>query len=345
LRAFLDYARRGVEALERPQLENSIEKNSGLHLAVQKALIAKGWTVNTQIGCSGYQIDLAVVDPRESERYLAGVECDGESYSSASSTRDRDRLRTAVLGQLGWKMLRVWSMDWWRNPVQVIENLHLALERLMEEEVTAPSVEVELVEEESPEELVETDSLESSVKGLPAYQEACLPEIPRVPHEIQSMDLLAKLKPLLMIEGPVTADYAIQRCVRSMGAKKVGARIRAHFETLIGVLDMQKSIHVEGEILWLSVDQKEAFEGFRTHTLDCPRDFKDVPYIELDNAILHELRRAFSLAEKELFQVVARQFGKLKVGKDIAETLQSRLARMKSKGVLKCQNETWSIWE
>lgn len=345
LRAFLDYARRGVDALPQRHSQDNEERALGLHLSLQKALVARGWTVHSHIGCSGYQIDLAVVDPREPARYLAGVECDGESYASAANTRDRDRLRTSVLAQLGWRMLRVWTMDWWRNPAQVIDQLHNNLEKIMAEDPPAPSVETEAVVLEPVEDYTAPVALDVPTESLPIYREAHLPEIPVVPHTINGQALLDKLRTLLSVEAPVTLDYAIQRCVRSMGARKVGARIRTHLENLLGFLNAQNSIHIDGRVLWLSTDQKHAFEGFRTHPADCQRDLKDVPYLEIDNAILYELKQAFSLAERELSQIVARRFGKQKVSKDLAETFQSRLERLRAKGKVKCQNDFWTLAE
>ena len=78
-------------------------------------------TVHSQVGCSDYRIDLAVVDPDAPGRYLLGVECDGRNYHSAKTARDRDRLREAVLNELGWSIVRVWSTDWWEDPVGQLE--------------------------------------------------------------------------------------------------------------------------------------------------------------------------------------------------------------------------------
>jgi hypothetical protein len=56
------------------------------------------------------------------------VECDGASYHSAKSARDRDRLRQEVLENLGWKLHRIWSTDWFNNPQREAENLRKATE-------------------------------------------------------------------------------------------------------------------------------------------------------------------------------------------------------------------------
>lgn len=39
---------------------------------------------------SEYRIDMAVVHPNDSSRYIPGVECDGTMYHSSPSARERD---------------------------------------------------------------------------------------------------------------------------------------------------------------------------------------------------------------------------------------------------------------
>jgi len=57
-----------------------------------------------------------------------GIECDGATYHSAKSARDRDRLRQTILERLGWQIRRIWSTDWFRNPngelAPIIRELH-----------------------------------------------------------------------------------------------------------------------------------------------------------------------------------------------------------------------------
>lgn len=76
-----------------------------------------GFEVRRYIGCSDYKIDIAVKHPSDSvEEFIAGIECDGYSYVSARTARDRDRLRSTVLTNMGWNLYRVWSAEWYKNP-------------------------------------------------------------------------------------------------------------------------------------------------------------------------------------------------------------------------------------
>nr|WP_268744184.1 AAA domain-containing protein [Limimaricola cinnabarinus] len=131
LKAFLDYADRGAVALPARDTGSLGPAENPFEEAVARALEAKGWEVRCQIGVSGYRIDLAVVHPDRGGAYLAGVECDGASYHSAATARDRDRVRQAVLEGLGWRIERVWSTDWFRAPAHVAERLDNRLREVL----------------------------------------------------------------------------------------------------------------------------------------------------------------------------------------------------------------------
>ncbi|MEZ4536637.1 MAG: DUF4011 domain-containing protein [Cyanobacteriota/Melainabacteria group bacterium] len=84
-----------------------------------------------QVGVAGYFVDIGIKHPDWPHGYLMGVECDGASYHSSKSARDRDRLREEVLNGLGWHLHRIWSTDWFNDPRLEAERLRVAIkERL-----------------------------------------------------------------------------------------------------------------------------------------------------------------------------------------------------------------------
>lgn len=113
LKSFLNYAERGVAVLaEQVSVEADAECESPFEQQVREVLQSRGYQVHSQVGCSGYRIDLAVVDPERQGRYLLGIECDGANCHRAKTARDRDCIREKVLRNLGWRFHRVWSSDW-----------------------------------------------------------------------------------------------------------------------------------------------------------------------------------------------------------------------------------------
>lgn len=112
--------------------------DSDFEIAVGSALREAGFDCEPQVGVAGFFIDLAVRDPGNPGRYLMGIECDGATYHSAKSVRDRDRLRQTVLEGLGWKIRRIWSTDWYRNPRAEIEPILRELNATKTEAPAAP---------------------------------------------------------------------------------------------------------------------------------------------------------------------------------------------------------------
>ena len=140
LRAFLKYAATGNLGFGddgRSDGDSVGGYESPLEEQIAAALEARGWLLVPQVGVSGYRIDIGVVDPKESGRYLAGIEADGAQYHSSKTARDRDRLRQRVLEGKGWTLLRVWSPDWWRESDAVTERLDGALRALLRGEKTS----------------------------------------------------------------------------------------------------------------------------------------------------------------------------------------------------------------
>ncbi len=94
---------------------------------VYNALVRKGYTVERNVGIGGYQIDLAV---RQDNRYILGIECDSRLYELSESTRERDYHRQKYLESRGWKVHRVWTPGFWKNPDKEISGIIEAIERV-----------------------------------------------------------------------------------------------------------------------------------------------------------------------------------------------------------------------
>ncbi|MEX2681796.1 MAG: DUF3320 domain-containing protein [Candidatus Sigynarchaeota archaeon] len=121
---YLEYARTGDLASVTISKDSSMPLVEGpLEEDVYRALTAKGFVVDKQIGCSGYRIDLAIVNPDKPSEYILGIVCDGRSYCAGETARDRDRLRQQVLEGLGWRLFHVWSPDWANKKEEVVAKI------------------------------------------------------------------------------------------------------------------------------------------------------------------------------------------------------------------------------
>ena len=101
--------------------------DSDFESQVYDALVEKGYQVDTQIGIGGYSIDLAI---KKDGKYILGIECDGRLYHSSKSARERDYHRQKYLESRGWRIHRIWSTNWWKNPQREIAKICTVVDSL-----------------------------------------------------------------------------------------------------------------------------------------------------------------------------------------------------------------------
>lgn len=133
---YLSYAATGHLDVGRSEPESAPE--SPFEETIVQRIEAIGCEAVPQVGVAGYRVDIGVRHPAWPHGYILGVECDGATYHSARSVRERDRLRQEVLENLGWRLYRIWSTDWFNDPAGETERLRRAIvERLRELRVAA----------------------------------------------------------------------------------------------------------------------------------------------------------------------------------------------------------------
>jgi len=128
LKQYLVFARTGI--LQQPD-EGQEQPTNDFERAVGSVLKGAGFDIAAQVGVAGFFIDLAVKHPLKPGTFILGIECDGASYHSGRSARDRDRLRQEILVNLGWKIHRIWSTDWFRNRDGEVKRLMRRIEELL----------------------------------------------------------------------------------------------------------------------------------------------------------------------------------------------------------------------
>lgn len=227
LRAYLDYAQNGEEALERQLHVDSEDKyDSDFEQEVCEFLRDRGFTVDTQVGCSGYKIDLGVRKPDSSDYYLA-VECDGATYHNSKNARDRDRLRQEILERMGWKFYRIWSTDWYKNKATEKTNLLKAVQ----EAAVKPSPKVETEPEKMTVESTPAQDAYSMVVETPKYVFEEYREVDAM-QELQKSryEILPALKSVLEKEAPLSEEWYLKRIVYAFGREKVTNVVVRKFE-------------------------------------------------------------------------------------------------------------------
>lgn len=336
LRSYIEFAMHGAEVLQRElTVSEIVNTDSPFEESVYDFLTGKGYRIATQVGCSGYRIDMAVKHPTLSGRFVLGVECDGATYHSARTARERDRLRQAVLEDIGWRIYRIWSTDWIKDTITEGEKLLLAVETAISEysEPGEGSDQSNCSSEESnnegrntehltveipAEQLSERELNSANTYNFSFYQEADVNEVDRHPDDV--VYLANVLKHVVHLEYPIHFELLCKRVAGLFGNQKVTSKVRDYVQ------------HVLEKRLKDEISLQNGFccpsgvDGNRVRVPNEEGANRPIGYIsfqELAEAMYVIISKSFGIMPEDLFVATARVFGFNRAGGNITKALQS----------------------
>lgn len=356
LKVFLDYAVRGPKAIAAAtDLHPEADLDSPFERSVHDALRARGHEIDLQVGCSGYRIDLAVRHPDEPGRHVLGIACDGASYHSAATARDRDRLRQAVLEGLGWTIHRIWSTDYFADPAREIDRVEAAIVAALEapapiapppeDAFTAPDEPAhdDAREEggppppggtgESTDSSPTTDEDASSVaETAPAYT-PWSGSAPRALIDDEDAEGITRvMTAIIEAEAPITTGYLHRRVIAACEVARLGTRIQAFLESRHPALEAAGFPLVD-DVFWARGQDPSSWRGFRVAIDEgSKRRIQEIPQVELVNALEHELGLAFGIARDDLLRAAVKLLGFTSLGVNVRACIEKALERLVTEG-------------
>lgn len=345
LKHYLDYAERGVAALDSVcSTDLGGEYDSSFEEEVAIALRRLGYTIETQVGCSGYRVDLAVVHPSRPGQYALGIECDGASYHSAATARERDRLREQVLVNLGWRLYRIWSTDWFRAQQREVEKLKVAIE----EAITSPGIVQPAVSgrstrlDEQPPLVGNTDE---AVTALAADHVSDLTSAyveyhpPRQRGDFYAAHRAVKtvLISIIEAESPVHIDTAVRRTASAWGITRAGHRVRDVVMSAAGSAISEGSILRRGTFLYRTGESQVAVRR-NAPGGDTRKAFEIAPE-EIAEAARLILQDFIRLSRDDLIIATARLLGFERTGTDVRRVMSDGIDVLVDSGVAMVEHD------
>lgn len=357
---YLDYAERGPIALQ-TEIRSSGEFESPLEADVAGTIRQMGYDVVPQVGCSGYRIDLGVVDPAKPGNFIMGVECDGATYHSSYSARDRDRLREQVLKQLGWRIYRIWSPTWVLKRESEIKRLADALRVASSSRIDSDSGKADqlIVDKCSSTEKPDSKKIVfggSEKIGVPyevcslhaVYPEYVRVRLSRYPYQAirknqfyfrsnreQQVHLLELV---VRNEGPIHFDCAVQRLCAAWAVRRSGRKIVAAVKDALYQLVWSKKVVEKGDFLWPvgleDVKVRIPVPGIR----ESERKPEYIPPEEIEKAMKLIVKYSFGISPDSLITETARIFSFNRTGENIRDEFEKTYKRLLREGKLKCAN-------
>lgn len=312
LREYLDYAENGEIALERSISVNPFEEyDSEFEMEVCEFLREKGFSVDTQVGCSSFKIDLALKNPNSSD-YLLAIECDGATYHSSRSARDRDRLRQEILETMGWKFYRIWSTDWFRNKNVEKERLVRAAKLAVENANAKPIKEKNQFSDVSFEKVAEAKHFE--------FPEYIMADDYKTAEKC-NYDKFKIICTIVELESPLSEEWLLKRIAFLWGREKVTSVVRNSFNSIMKNCSSYKITRKNG---FLYSQEKEIPMLRVPHN----SNIREVKYISLDELALgmkEVLKHNIAVEKNGLFRLIVQQLGFTRIGDAILDRLESAL--------------------
>lgn len=316
LREYLDFAENGDIALKRDVSVGEYDRfNSVFGIEVCEFLRKNNYSVDTQVGRSGFRIDLALKKPDSSD-YVLAIECDGAAYHSSENARDRDRLRQEILERMGWKFYRIWSTDWFRNR----NDEQMRLLEAAAEVVSTTEVEVAKPEPvaNTAAESFEEEAEEKHITFSP-YKTA---DIEKLSHKYLPGDFKGMVREILEIEAPLSEELLLKRTVQYFGREKVTNVVQKKYEELMSDCENDGIIRRDG-FLYLGVDSADKIQ-FRCEG-ESERDIKQIAPEELGAGMLEIIRHNVSIDRNSLYRYLNGQCGSGRVTKATSEYFDATL--------------------
>ncbi|SDQ91835.1 DUF3320 domain-containing protein [Virgibacillus salinus] len=342
LRAFMEFAKRGNEPL---LLENRIKNgrpnSSSIIPIIQKALQEQGYQVDTNVGSSEFKVDLAVVDKKREGNYIAAVQIDGHRYANRSTTRDRNKLTDTMLDRLGWHIIKVWSIEWWHNEKEQIDNLLAQLKEFENNsfEKVKPKVPVSKNKQESFQEKISSLIIpEAEKESKEDYYEPALLEDVNMDNDsfytVEGMPTIrAQIKQIIEQEAPVSFSQLTKSITNSWGFSRSGAKLEKVINDSVKGMMLYETTDKKGKFLWKDEEQFKTYNEFRIKDR-YRRALQDISKTEYANGILKIMHTSLRLPKQDLTREIARQLGYNRTSNKLESYMQEAIDLAVDKGLI-----------
>jgi very-short-patch-repair endonuclease len=330
---FLRYAQTGILGSSRTALPEAC--TVALEEDIAEALRSRGLEVDTQVGVSGAFVDVAVLDSDHRGRYILGIECDGRSYAEAKSARDRDRLRGEALRRQGWRLHRVWGMDWYQRPDEQLARIIAAIE----DERQHVQIEADDAADRITEAMIEREEVRqgpgTTEENTCVYIEAS-PKGAAGGLELLEMPISALAEvvfEIVEVEGPIHQDEIVVRIRNAWGLHRAGNRIQEHVSKAIRAARISKGLVKDGKFLYIAGKTVKLRDRSKVLSISL-RWPEMLPPGELREGIIDLVRANFGARQDEIVNTILRRLGYATTSVNLRDAVVKTIEKMLVSGSL-----------
>lgn len=352
LKGFLEFAQKGSSSLP-VRMRSSESGTDDFAKLLSEEIRKMGYEVRCNIGCSGYKIDIGVINPDEPGAYILGIRCDNERYLSAGSARDRSVSQPGMLKGLGWNICSVWIMDYFDSPEKMLARIRTAIEDATEAYRNPPQIEKETPQAE------QKEKSEAENKDEAVLPTALAGPIPYEEYDVSSLgssedfytekafgDICSLCAAIIDAQAPISRDVLFKKLLGAYGINRSSAKAEAVLERAAGSVGLLATSGENGVFYWKAGTFPASYElcrvpaeGSEKRTLDeiCPQ--------EIANGVKIILSNQLSMTKSDLIRETAKLFGYTRLGGVMEACVSEGIDAAVRRGFVEINDERVSIKE
>lgn len=305
LREFLEYARRGKTFI---LIKNGEQKEykEGIEKYIARDLETRGYKCNINVGTSDFRVDIGVISKEDPNKYVLGILCDSKSYVESKTAKDRNITQKAVLNRLGWRIIRIWSLDYFDSPNYVIDKIVEAINNPNFDE-SQNDYKIPHISFEKSDELVNFNHSIDYISTGYIKKSDDSENFYMFTNEVKNVCNF-----FIKNEAPISYRLLTKKVLNHYNISKNSAKTR---EVFFKVLSDYK-ITYTGDVPFFWNDELQ-YLGLSKYRVGGEREFIDIPKEELIIAISDIMKKKLSLKETELIKEITNCFGFSKIGDTI----------------------------
>lgn len=284
LKAFLEFAEKGRANIAVRSNELIVSRD-GIGKYIAEELSSYGYDCRADVGVSDFKIDVAVVDPKDPDKYILAVLCDG---TRQFSVKDRSVMQVQTLKRNNWNVLKLYTVNFFNNPKREIKKIKDFLDKLTAGEVKG-GISFKRQYRYAKFDVKQADS--ATILGGGCDEE-----------------LIKVLKAVVSAEEPVSTQFLIKRALSAFGISKYGVKLESKLRSLIDKCGFL-SREILGNVYYCRSDRYISFDRYRVEE-GAPVRTQETDYTPYDiiSVVRGILLSKVSMYLDELVPAVLREF-------------------------------------
>lgn len=145
--------------------------------------------------------------------------------------------------------------------------------------------------------------------------------------------LRAQLVEIIKTEAPITSGQLYKRVASIYGIGRVTQKLQGIVDTSLSRAPIfSKENNGNGRVYWTDIEQTKNYRSYRSES---DREFADIPFVEMMNAMRYVASQQLSIERDDLKRLTAAEFGVTRLTAPINQLTEDAVSRHIKSGIIR----------